>query len=219
VRTIASMVVGALVLLFSAVPAHADAIHITSGGWTWTGPAASGDVTLNGEGFTATARTGPLGVFWPYMTCFDPVCGPGTTVRLDAGWSGLDVSGTVTIDGTTVRVGSLDPAFGTLNTQWFGSLTIPLSFSGGSLTAPITFAGEFIHPVTPMATSRHRLFGAGTATLTFVPYQAFPGAFLLEGAEYEFSDVAPTPEPGSVLLIGTGLAGVLAARRRRRAQA
>jgi hypothetical protein len=204
----------ALALLWAA-PARADAIRITSGAWTWTGPAAGGDMTLNGESFTASARTGALGVFWPYMLCFNPECRPGTTVRLDAGWFGLDVSGTVVINGTTVRVGSLDPTFGTLNTQWFGNLTIPSSFTGGSLAAPFTFGGEFIYPLAPTP-SRYSLFGTGMATLTFAPYQAYPGALLLTGASYAFDDVAPTPEPASMLLIGTGLAGVVIAHRRRR---
>jgi PEP-CTERM motif len=58
------------------------------------------------------------------------------------------------------------------------------------------------------------LFGHGTATWQWVA-NPFGGADVLSGARYEFSDVAPTPEPGTLLLLGAGLAGIAAKRRRR----
>jgi len=65
------------------------------------------------------------------------------------------------------------------------------------------------------------LFGSGTARLTFVPHQnpEFAGAFNVETASYDFQaqQVDPIPEPTSMLLFGTGLAGLAAVRRRGRA--
>jgi hypothetical protein len=217
VRMLSALVL--TLVLLPAVPARADSIHITSGSWQWNGLAGSGSLTLGGEGFTLDAHTGVSGVFWPYLQCDVPECHPGTTVRLESHWDGLDVPGTATINGTPVRVGSLDPTFGGVIADFRGTLVIPLSFTMGALRAPFTFTGLFEYPETPMLNHRFPLFGSGTATLTFAPYQAFPGALLLTDARYDFSDVAPTPEPASVLLIGSGLAGVLAVRRRRRVQA
>lgn len=42
-----------------------------------------------------------------------------------------------------------------------------------------------------------------------------PGAFRLDSIRYEFDAAAPVPEPTSMLLIGSGLAGLAALRKRR----
>ena len=55
------------------------------------------------------------------------------------------------------------------------------------------------------------LHGAGTAT---VLYGTFPPSQFWQGSTYVFTGVAQTPEPGTILLLGTGAAWV--ARRRRR---
>ena len=84
-----------------------------------------------------------------------------------------------------------------------------------TLSEPITWSG-FV----TIQQGSHRFFsgslhGTGTATAL---YGTFPPSQFWQGSDYTFTGVAQTPEPASIVLLGSGAAW-LAGRRRRNARA
>lgn len=209
------LVLASACALWSA-PVSADPVHITAGAVVWSGSlAGSGSsVTLTGGGFTFDGRTG-FGVFGPGV-CLLPACAAGSDVDLSLFWSGSDLPGQATWSGQTYAgVGSVGGPSSLLG-DWMGTLTIPAGFSGGTLSAPFLFAGQFtVDPTTTQPGVRVDLAGSGLASATFNPSAVQPGGFILSALRYDF-EAAPVPEPMSMLLVGTGLAGIAALRRRRR---
>jgi len=106
--------------------------------------------------------------------------------------------------------------------------SVDLDFQGPSFSSSEVSADHltFSAPFTMTGTVRHtsdefgppdyfaEVIGSGTATMSFTKSPFF---FDARSITYDFSSGAsPTPEPGSLLLLGTGLAAAWQSRRVRR---
>jgi hypothetical protein len=199
----------ALTLIGGAQVVRADPIQIT-GGSLQMNPTSGPLILIGDRGFTFQSGFDVVGnIFLPWEECnVSPLqCTPGKTLDLTARGSGNDLTGTATLDGVTYTdVGALGSP-NSMSVAFQGTLVLPpIGSADTTVTAPFSFSGQFLR-----SSETDDLVGGGTATLLFSPSVPFPGSWHLDGARY---DLAPTPEPGSLLLMGSGLVTLTAWCRR-----
>jgi hypothetical protein len=214
----------AALLVFGISPsiARADPIALTSGNLNiaWDDPSS---FRVFGPGFELSGLF--VGVTnSPQRTCALG-CLPGTVVNLSA-LAGdpfrLGTGMTAILNGVPLT----DP----LQPQTWLSLTGSFVFDAGDIvlppltplgTGPIRVTAPFIfHGQVSGARSADPLTTILSVDLTgqgTVQFRANPqlnGTFGTPEATYFFEEVSPVPEPGTILLVATGVAGVLSRRRR-----
>ena len=192
-----------------------------------TGPLPTGvkpgPFQLTGIGFSAnvTNSTGGFGISPCSSVGLPPT--PCTTANLSWNAVGTDNFGTYTINGVTVPIDVNNQ----LSLFFTGpTFVIPPELADASavlVTAPFSFTGLAVIPGSSGGVLD--LTGEGTVRLVLTQQTAggTTGLFLLR-AVYQFGPVAEgvtvqaVPEPMTLLLLGSGLAGVLISRKRRRSE-
>lgn len=219
-----------VIVATAAVPVslRADPINITSGSVVIAspGPSEVGQVSIVGtRGFSLTSRVAPRGgTQGPFEQCLVPECPPGTRIDFDielSGSSGFLPGAVMTIEGD--RYDDLESLNAMANAflTFTGSIIAPaVGPARVSLSAPFSLTGR-VFAVTPFGEIAHDdpLRGQGTGTMTLVPFPTltdFPPGWMVDTVRFDFAQ--PTPEPSTLLLLGTCAVGVVRARRWRQSR-
>lgn len=223
------------VFLFSIL-SFADPVRITSGtvnnldikiagnGVTYNFEASNGFAVTPGSSSAYTYRPGAVPLIG--IEAFNRLAVPGSTLN-------ANYIGTAVINGQSYFT-QLGADGGFYNSMIFTSQqaialpsTIPpLPTTGGpaifTTTVPFSMVGTLqggtcVNSSIPcVSTPLVSIYGNGTATYTFT--SGGDGLWRLSSYSYEFSSAEPTPEPATLLLFGTGIAGLAgyAAKRRKK---
>lgn len=204
-----------LFFLGFAPHASAEPIRVTGGTIVVTSP-AEGTVSIVGtRGFSLTGIVDPgEGRVDPFTEC-NP-CLPDTfalSVGAFLGGTGFP-DAVATLDGNRYTVGMGIDDLETVALELFGAASLPpLSDSRTVVTAPFTAEGWFSLPGLNVP-----IRGRGIATVGLKPFPAgSPDTWEIDRlVRYDFSD--PVPEPATFMLVASGLAAIVGARKKRRSR-
>ena len=216
-RVLQSMCIVIGIALLGSTQALADPVTVTSG--LVTAQVSGGTFTLTGDGFSLSGAP-PGGYASGLWECLPCRAGDRLNLSLSSSAGGSFDDGLpgefnhVHYDATWLA-GHL--AFTA------GDMTSAILAGQRSISMPFTFSGELLNYETyaSRATNGRPLFiatfnGSGIATAHFNGPIADPNGALFFADRITYAFASPTPEPASLLLLGTGAAGLLARCRVRR---
>lgn len=210
-------------LLLNSSTASADPIRIVTSGFFGSG---GDDTGFWVEGLGFYLQTGALPpATGPVVMC-EP-CTPGTSLNLSSNvtvgnwgagtatidgqfWSDVYYSGTLTFSAGSVVVPDVSPQPPGLDETVVESAFTTFSFTG----MLIGFSDPSLTG-SPLFTAQIAGGGSGP-TAAWAGFGNLGSGVFLDFVDYNFDDVAPTPEPGSLLLFGSGAAWIAARSRKRR---
>ncbi len=220
-RQFTAVALAAVTTLFLASPAAADPITLTGGSITLTsfarGVYRTASVDVTGENFAATGFAGDVntGVV-PSCNQFDP-CTPGETVALSEEFRFAIAIGSATVDGTTYPLtqtsfdGQFTSGLVTIPDGAANTFTLSSPFFLSGILTILALEENSSGGFDPTILGPFAVTGQGTAVATASP---FLNGFEFSSITLNFENASATPEPGSLLLFGTG--ALMAWRRLRR---
>ena len=226
-KRLTTLMVALVALLVLPLTLRADPIAITGGTVQVETSIHSARITFLGDNFMV--RTGTedfrtdIGSKFPFPE--------GTAINLGGVWQPTDTRGGEAIF-NGVHYPELYFGFSTSGGTFLAPSVTPTGPGEHVLTVPFTFSGFVTAWAVPepgpedVPVFRVNLFGGGPATAAFFqspPEDGSPAVYFpatLPGADYQlqyvFSPVAaPIPEPGTMVLLGTGVVGLLGLRYRK----
>ena len=211
-----------LLCLGVATRSAAEPITITGGTMLFSGaggPSQAGPISLVGtrgfslDGFVDTGE----GRVDPLASCFP--CEPSATISVGTLLTGLAVGGRATLDGKTYTdIGGFLDTSATVSLRLAGTIRLPeIGPSPVVITGPFTVGMfSFFRPPNPppAVPEEMPLRGGGVVTLTLTP-ETPSATWALTTLRYDFVQ-APTPEPGTLILVAGGIVGTALRARHRR---